>query len=233
MVTSQKELDKEIKKINKPIIHAYRYKWPIISKHFVPQADKERTMPEMNQYKLNLSKLDIAPESSLRQAKPVKQSEVLNQRKRSAHRDLKKLLRQKRKLAQDEEQDSENAPKHEPKRAANGYIVFLKQEYAKLAKENPEKTLKEINVMLAEKWKSISEEEKLKYKELGLSSSRKPINGAKPRKRLKLLNSHTYKLLHSCEQYNQLSECRWSRKFDDLQNLVDLEVLASITFKQF
>ena len=45
--------------------------------------------------------------------------------------------------------------------------MFLKQEYAKLAKENPEKTLKEINVMLAEKWKTISEEEKLKYKELG------------------------------------------------------------------
>jgi len=90
MVTSQKELDKEIKKINKPIIHAYRYKWPIISKPFVLQADKEKTVPDINQYKLNLSKLDNAPESSLLQAKPVKQSELLEQRKRSAHRDLKK-----------------------------------------------------------------------------------------------------------------------------------------------
>lgn len=166
MVTSQNELEKEIKKINKPIIDAYRYKWPIISKLFVLQADKEKTMPEISQYKLNLSKLDNAPESSLLQAKPVKQSELLNQRKRSAHRDFKKMLWQKRKLAQDEEQDSENAPKREPKRAANGYIVFLKQEYTKLAKENSEKNLKEINVMLAERWKSISEEEKLKYKEL-------------------------------------------------------------------
>lgn len=139
MVTSQKELEKEIKKINKPIIDAYRYKWPIISKLFVLQADKEKTMPEISQYKLNLSKLDNAPESSLLQAKPVKQSELLNQRKRSAHRDFKKMLWQKRKLAQDEEQDSENAPKREPKRAANGYIVFLKQEYTKLAKENSEK----------------------------------------------------------------------------------------------
>ena len=97
MVKSQKELDKVVKKINKPIIHAYRYKWPIISKLFVLQADKEKTMPEINQYKLNLTKLDNAPESSLLQAKPVKQSELLNQRKRRAHRDLKKMLRQKRK----------------------------------------------------------------------------------------------------------------------------------------
>ena len=83
-------------------------------------------MPEISQYKLNLSKLDNAPESSLLQAKPVKQSKLLNQHKRSAHRDLKRMLRQKRKLAQDEEQDSENAPKREPKRAANGYIVYLR-----------------------------------------------------------------------------------------------------------
>ena len=45
--------------------------------------------------------------------------------------------------------------------------MFLKQEYTRLAKENPEKNLKEINVMLAEKWRSISKEDKLKYKELG------------------------------------------------------------------
>ena len=90
MVTSQKELDKEIKEINKPIIHAYRYKWPIISKLFVLQADKEKTVPDINQYKLNLSKLDNTPESSLLQAKPVKQSELLEQPKRSAHRDFKK-----------------------------------------------------------------------------------------------------------------------------------------------
>lgn len=78
-------------------------------------------MPEINQYQFKHSKL-------------------LNQRKRSAQRDFKKMLWQKRKLAQDEEQDRENAPKRESKRAANGYIVFLKQEYTKLVKENPEKT---------------------------------------------------------------------------------------------
>lgn len=35
----------------------------------------------------------------------------------------------------------------------------------KFVKENLEKNLKEINVMLVERWKFISEEEKLKYKE--------------------------------------------------------------------
>ena len=50
------------------------------------------------------------------------------------------MLWLKRKLAQDEEQDRENKSKRESKRAANGYIVFLKQEYTKLVKENPEKT---------------------------------------------------------------------------------------------
>ena len=73
MVTSQKELNKEIKKINKSIIHACPYKWPIIFEGslFYKQTEK-KNMPEINQYKLNLTKLDNAPESSLLQAKPVK-----------------------------------------------------------------------------------------------------------------------------------------------------------------
>ena len=58
---------------------------------------------------------------------------------------------------------------NEPKWAANGYIEFSKLEFSKLAKDNPDKNLKEINMMLAEKWKSISDDEKLKYKELGTS----------------------------------------------------------------
>jgi len=54
MVTSREKLDKEIKKLNKPIIHAYRYKWPIISKLLVLQADEEKSVPDINQHKLNL-----------------------------------------------------------------------------------------------------------------------------------------------------------------------------------
>lgn len=121
MVTSQKEVDKDFKKINKSIIHAYRYKWPIVSKTFVLHADEEKSLPDIEKHKLNLTNLDNAPASSLLQVKPVRQSELLCSNKRSAHRDLKKVLRMKRKLGQLEESNS--IPQREPKRAANGYIV--------------------------------------------------------------------------------------------------------------
>ena len=103
MVTSQKEIDKDIKKINKPIIHAYRYKWPIVSKLYVLEADKDKAIPDIDQYKLNVSNLDNAPASSLAYARAAKESEMLNSSTRSAHRELKKVLRQKRKAVQDEE----------------------------------------------------------------------------------------------------------------------------------
>ena len=47
LVTSQKELDKDVRKINKAIVYAYCYKWPIISKQFVLDADKEKTLPDI------------------------------------------------------------------------------------------------------------------------------------------------------------------------------------------
>ena len=137
MVTSQKEIDKDIKKINKPIVHAYRYKWPIVSKLYVLQADKDKAIPDIEQYKLNLGNLDNAPANSLAQARAVKESELLNSSTRSAHRELKKVLRQKRKAAQDQENQENDIPKQEPKRPANGYVVFLKEEYSKLAEGNP------------------------------------------------------------------------------------------------
>ena len=161
----KKELDKDFKKINKSIIHAYRYKWPIVSKTFVLHTDKEKALPEIEKHKLNLTNLDNAPARSLLQVKPVRQSELLCSNKRSAHRDLKKALHMKRKLGQLEESNS--IPQKEPKRAANGYIVFLKQTYAKFAKDFPDKSLKEINFMLAQKWKSMSEEERAEFKEIG------------------------------------------------------------------
>ena len=46
-------------------------------------------------------------------------------------------------------------------------ILFLKQTYAKFAKDYPDKNLKEINFMLAQKWKSMSEEDKAEFKEIG------------------------------------------------------------------
>ena len=77
MVTFQKETDRDIKKINKPIIHAYRYKWPIVSKMYVLQADKDKALPDIEQWKPNVSNLDNAPASSLAHARAVKDSELL------------------------------------------------------------------------------------------------------------------------------------------------------------
>ena len=201
MVTSQKEVDKEIKKINKAIIHAYRYKWPILSKNFVLHADKEKALPEIQQHKLNLTNLDNAPASSLRQVKPVRQSELLRSNKRSAHRDLQKVLRIKRKLGQLEESNS--VPQREPKRAANGYIVFLKQTYAKFAKDYPDKNLKEINFMLAQKWKSMSEEERAEFAEIGTSEFQQKKEEWAKYWKLEALNiQHIKELWPSCAQYD-------------------------------
>ena len=169
MITSQRELDKDIKKISKPIIHAYRHKWPIVSKLFVVQSDKDKAIADINEYKLNLTNLDNDPASSLLQAKPVKQSELLSNQKRSAHRDLKKALRQKHKLSQVEENDCDNVPKQEPKRPANGYVTFLKEEFKHIAKEHPEKNLKDINAMVSEKWRIMTVEEKKKFKDIGIT----------------------------------------------------------------
>ena len=169
MITSQKELEKDVKKISKPIIHAYRYKWPIVSKLFVLQSDKDKVIADINDYKLNLTNLDNAPASSLLQAKPIKQSELLGNMGRSAHRELKKALREKRKMSQVEENNDENVPKQEPKRPANGYVTFLKEEFKRVAKEHPQKDLKDINVMISEKWRVLTVEEKNKFRDRGIT----------------------------------------------------------------
>lgn len=69
------------------------------------------------------------------------------------------------KLAKMKSNDSENVPKREPKRAANGYIIFLKQEYRKLMRENPPKNWKKSMSCLQESGSPSR------------SSSRKLING--------------------------------------------------------
>lgn len=88
---------------------------------------------------------------------------------RSAHRELKKALRQKRKMSQVEENNDENVPKQEPKRPANGYVTFLKEEFKRVAKEHPQKDLRDINVMISEKWRVLTVEEKNKFRDRGIT----------------------------------------------------------------
>ena len=140
---------------------------PIVSKLYVLQADKDKAIPDIEQYKLNLSNLDNTPANSLAQARAVRESELLNSSARSAHRELKKVLRQKWKAAQDQENQENGVPKQERKRPAYGYVVSPKDEYPKLDLGKPNNSVKEISDMLAEKWKSITEEERAGYKEIG------------------------------------------------------------------
>ena len=90
LVTSQKELEKDVRKINKPIVHAYCYKWPLVSKQFVLQADKEKVLPNIENYKLQVNKLDNAPTNSIVHARVVKHRELMVSGTKSAHRELKK-----------------------------------------------------------------------------------------------------------------------------------------------
>lgn len=171
LVTSQKELDKDVRKINKAIVYAYCYKWPIISKQFVLDADKEKTLRDIENYKLQLGNLDKAPSNSLVHLSVVKQSELMVSGKRSAHRELKKTMRQKRKPDPKEcESEKENdVPKKRPKRPASGFIVFSKERYAQLAKDDPTKSMQDINKIIGQQWKLLNDEHKMQYKEQGLS----------------------------------------------------------------
>lgn len=171
LVTSQKELEKDVKKINKSIVHAYQYKWPLVTKQFVLHADKEKVLPDIENYKLQTHNLDNAPTNALVHVKVVKQSELLASGTKSAHRELKQLMRRKRKPASEENgSNKENGPpKQKPKRPANGFIVFATKKFARLAKENPEKSMSEINKMISQEWKSLSDEERKQYKEMGQS----------------------------------------------------------------
>ena len=96
---------------------------PIVSKLYVLQAGKDKAIPDIEQYKLNLSNLDNTPANSLAQARAVRESELLNSSARSAYRELKKVLRQKWKAAQDQENQESGVPKQERKRPAYGYVV--------------------------------------------------------------------------------------------------------------
>ena len=58
-------------------------------------------------------------------------------------------------------------PKRRPKRPANGFIVFSKNKYAELAKDNPDKSMTEINKTIGQQWKLLNDEEKLHYKQEG------------------------------------------------------------------
>lgn len=170
LITSQKELEKDVKKINKPIVYAYRFKWPIVSKQFVLAADNDKVLPDIDNYKLKLNNLDSASTNTLAHARVIRQSELLVSTTNSAHRELKKTMRRKQKpesTEQDESNKENDIPKQKPKRPANRFIVFNTKTYAQHAKENREKSMSEINKIIGQQWKLLSEDKQKQYKEMG------------------------------------------------------------------
>ena len=59
-------------------------------------------------------------------------------------------------------------PKQRPKRPASGF-VFSKERYAQLAKDDPTKSMQDINKIIGQQWKLLNDEHKMQYKEQGLS----------------------------------------------------------------
>ena len=135
------------------------------------QADKEKVLPNIENYKLQVSNLDNAPANSIVHAKVVNHSELMVSGTKSAHRELKKTMRQNQKPDSEKmsQRKKKNVPKQRPKRPANGFIVFATKKYAQLAKENPEKSMSELSKITGEQWKLLSDQERMQYKELGQS----------------------------------------------------------------
>lgn len=48
-------------------------------------------------------------------------------------------------------------------------MTFLKEEFKRVAKEHPQKDLKDINVMISEKWRVLTVEEKNKFRDRGIT----------------------------------------------------------------
>ena len=86
LVTSQKELEKDVRKINKPIVHAY------LSLKTICASDKVKVLPNIENYKLQVSNLDNAPSNSIVHARVVKHSELMVSGTKSVHRELKKTM---------------------------------------------------------------------------------------------------------------------------------------------
>lgn len=163
LITSQKEVDKEHLKLNKAIALAYQYGWPIISKRYVIDADGKEEPPVMDNYKLDLTKISEAPEGALAKVSAVKKNSVVDVTKRySAHREMKRKIRQTDRK-RTEERQKKTALKQPPKRACSGYTEYHKDVFATIKKEGPTKTLKEINQIISSKWKGLSADAKDRY----------------------------------------------------------------------
>jgi hypothetical protein len=122
LITSQKEVDKAHIKPKKTIAKAYRYGWTMVSKRFIIDAERSKECPNLENYKLDLSKLKQTPKDALANVAVVRGNAVANAGKKySAHQEMKKIIRQKTVRPQTKESTPKSVA---TKRPCTGYIMF-------------------------------------------------------------------------------------------------------------
>ena len=165
VVTVQREIEKEAKKITKAIQTAFRRKWDFVNPEYILQFGDGIAQPlEDNKelYKLNLQHMETSPENTLAKVSISNVTHhLLDNRKVSAHRIIKKALREKpMKPKNNENRSSTQGPK---KSHVSGYPAFVKKNFLKLKAETGIKELSVLSRMLSEKWKLLSPKEKKLY----------------------------------------------------------------------
>ena len=165
VVTVQREIEKEAKKITKAIQTAFRRKWDFVNPEYILQFGDGIAQPlEDNKelYKLNLQHMETLPENTLAKVSISNVTHhLLDNRKVSAHRIIKKALREKpMKPKNNENRSSTQGPK---KSHVSGYPAFVKKNFLKLKAETGIKELSVLSQMLSEKGKLLSPEEKKLY----------------------------------------------------------------------
>lgn len=63
ILITQKEVNKEHSKLNKAVVMAYRYGLPFVSKKYILDAEATKECGDLNDYKLNLTKISSTPEA--------------------------------------------------------------------------------------------------------------------------------------------------------------------------
>lgn len=77
----------------------------------------------------------------------------------SAHQEMKKNISQTVQKRMGESQ-KKTARKQIPKRACSGYTEYHKEVFASIKKEEPMRTLKDINKIISSRWKELTAEAK-------------------------------------------------------------------------
>ena len=162
LVTVQREIEKAEGKLTKGIITAYRRKWSFVSPEFILQyKDADIAVPladNKNDFKLNLQPLDSLPKSSVVKLSISNLSHhSLEKRDVSAHRIIKKVLREK------VPKKKSSAAVSVTKKEVFGYPAFVRENYPKLKAETGLGKVSELTGLLSERWNFLSPEEKKQY----------------------------------------------------------------------